>query len=146
MLLANANECFISCQFSWLSLFLSVKEGRARLKKTRSVFCLCVCADCAATSLGEDQGKACRKHPRTVGDEQDRAGLDLRCSEYQTAPYCSWNTDHKLPLDTLLFTYIWKSNMLVSCLSYIKVTTSILVGRTCDRTHVWPECHQNNVD
>lgn len=42
-----------------------------------------VCVDCAPTSFGEDQGEACRKHPWTVGDEQNRAGLDLWCSEYQ---------------------------------------------------------------
>lgn len=45
--------------------------------------CVSLCVDCAPTSFGEDQGEACRKHPWTVGDEQNRAGLDLWCSEYQ---------------------------------------------------------------
>lgn len=34
-------------------------------------------ADCSSPSPGQRPGQAGRKHPRTVGDEQDRTGLDL---------------------------------------------------------------------
>lgn len=34
-------------------------------------------ADRSAPSPGQRPGQAGRKHPRAVGDEQDRAGLDL---------------------------------------------------------------------
>lgn len=41
-------------------------------------------SDCAAASLGENQGEAGWKHPWAVGHEQDWTGLDLWCRKYQT--------------------------------------------------------------
>lgn len=57
-------------------------------------------ADCSTPSPGQRPGQAGRKHPRTVGDEQDRTGLDLRQGkpaihhhvEHTNAPRVHWET------------------------------------------------------
>lgn len=88
-------ECFLMSLVPWI--FNCMPRGQSQtqateewwLKQFKKIVFLCVflfvsvCVDCAPTSFGEDQGEACRKHPWTVGDEQNRAGLDLWCSEYQ---------------------------------------------------------------
>lgn len=75
---------FLSCILS-MSIKTNRGSNRRVMTKMMQMNCLflCVSIDCAASSLGEDQGEACRKHPWTVGDEQDRTRLDLWCSEYE---------------------------------------------------------------